>query len=67
MDTANKSRIYFQRFDGDWQENVDVENLDEIQNKDKLFLVAECVGEEQKKVFIFLMIVFSASFYWFIT
>lgn len=57
---SNQTRFYFQRFDEAWNENIDVENLNEIQNKDKIFLLTEnVIGEEQEKqkVFTFLDII----------
>ena len=39
FDVAEESKVFIQRFDELWTEKIDVESLNDVNNRDKLFLV----------------------------
>ena len=39
FEVAEESKVFIQRFDELWMEKVDVESLNEVNDRDKLFLV----------------------------
>ena len=55
--------FYLERFDKNWDETVDVESLDEIENKDKIYLVddAEIKNPLKKEVLIVGFVAYKKS------
>ena len=41
FEVAKESQVFVQRFDDIWMEKVDIDSLDEVHDRDKLFLVCK--------------------------
>ena len=55
FEVAEESKVFIQRFDELWMEKVDVEALNEVNDRDKLFLVCTEQTQTWKRRYVTLL------------